>query len=625
MALRHLIVPLAFLSVARTFAQAPDTVGDVPDGSRSVPVHLIKLFDENDHVVKPDDSPLMPFSTKHTCGKCHSYEKIRLGWHFNAADSGVAPGRVGEPWILVDRQAAVQAPLSHRNWKGAYAPLAFGLSTLKFLATFGRHLPGGGVGEDENARGPEEYLRWQVSGNLEVNCQSCHNADQAQSPAEYGVQVLRQNFRWAPTASSGFATVQGSAGEMPDNYDLYSAVPPERSDRIPPTVHFNASRFNVAGKVLFSAVRKVPPSQCYFCHSSKVVDVPAAERWEKEEDVHIAAGMICVDCHRNGVEHRMVRGYAGEAEEAGKGSSVSLTCKGCHLGGGDDGAVPHGRRRAPVPLHVGIPPVHFDKLSCTTCHSGPWPSEKTVLVKTSRAHALGIPKASKDDDALPQIATPVFVRNSEGVYGPVNVFWPAFWAYRHDSNVDPVVPAVIRPLIADIVQKDTTRVPGRWPQLREEDIRAILSTLRAIDSTRGEPVYVSGGNVYSLWDAGTLLARSQEAAEPYAWPIAHDVRPKAQSLGVRGCDDCHATDAPMFFGKVRVASPFLMPRDSVASMTSFQQQTPVYPWILSMSFHFRPWLKAIIIISFAIVGLVVMLYGMRGLAHIIRVLAGEKQ
>jgi nitrate/TMAO reductase-like tetraheme cytochrome c subunit len=619
------MVPLVLLAVNPVFAQAPETVGDVPDGNRSVPVHLIKLYDENDHVIKLDDSPLMPFSTRNTCGKCHGYEKIRHGWHFNAADSGSVAGRVGEPWILVDRQAAVQAPLSYRGWQGTHTPQAFGLSTLQFMAAFGRHLPGGGTGENEDAQDPQEYLRWQVSGKLEANCQSCHNADPAQSPAEYGVQVMRQNFRWAATASSGFATVQGSAAEMPDNYDLYSAVPAERSDRVPPTVHFNASRFDVSGRVLFNVVRKIPPSQCYFCHSSKVANVTGAERWEKEEDVHIAAGMICVDCHRNGVDHNMARGYEGEAGATGKRSIASLTCKGCHLGAEVDGSPPVGKRRAPAPLHIGIPPVHFDKLSCTTCHSGSWPSENTFLVKTSRAHALGIPKASKDDDALPQIATPVFAKLPDGVYAPVNMIWPAFWAYRHEGDIDPVAPAIIRPLIAGIFQKDTTRIPGRWPQLREDDIYGILSALLSRDSTRGQPVYVSGGKVYSQSDAGKLLARSQRIAGPYSWPIAHDVRPKSQSLGVRGCDDCHATDAAMFFGKVRIASPFVAQPDSVASMTGFQQQMPVYPWVLSMSFLFRPGLKAVILVSFAVVGLVVLLYGMRGLAHIIRVLAGDKQ
>ena len=36
--------------------------------------------------------------------------------------------------------------------------------------------------------------------------------------------------------------------------------------------------------------------------------------------------------------------------------------------------------------------------------------------------------------------------------------------------------------------------------------------------------------------------------------MAHDVRPAEQSLGVRNCKDCHATDSPLFFGKTEVDS-----------------------------------------------------------------------
>jgi hypothetical protein len=206
----------------RVIAQTQENVGDVADGNRSVPVHLIKIYDEFDHVIKLDDRPLMPFSPRQTCRKCHDYEKIRHGWHFNAADS-VAPGRRGEPWILVDRQGATQIPLSYRSWPGTHAPSSVGLSTFGFIKTFGRHLPGGGVGEKESAQDLNDYMRWQVSGGLDINCQSCHNGDPGQSQAEYGVQVLRQNFRWAATAGSGFSTVQGSAGEMPDNFECSSS------------------------------------------------------------------------------------------------------------------------------------------------------------------------------------------------------------------------------------------------------------------------------------------------------------------------------------------------------------------------------------------------------------------
>ena len=55
-------------------ARAQQNIGDVPDGSRSVPVHLLKLYDESGHLIRLDDSPLMPFSPKETCRRCHDYE-----------------------------------------------------------------------------------------------------------------------------------------------------------------------------------------------------------------------------------------------------------------------------------------------------------------------------------------------------------------------------------------------------------------------------------------------------------------------------------------------------------------------------------------------------------------------
>ena len=604
-------------------AQIPENVGDTSDGNRSVPVHLIKIYDEFDHVIRLDDRPLMPFSPKQTCRKCHDYEKIRHGWHFNAADSGVRGGRRGEPWILVDPGAATQIPLSYRNWRGTYRPSEAGLSTLAFLKTFGRHLPGGSVGEKDGDL--NDYMRWQVSGALEVNCQSCHNADAGQSQAEYGVQVLRQNFRWAATASSGFAMVRGSAGEMPDNYDAYSAVPPEQSNVLPPTVTYNAARVDGAGRVLFEVPRRMAPTQCAFCHSSRVIDPMRPERWEGEEDVHTAAGMLCVDCHRNGIDHQMIRGYEGEANLRGQPGVASFTCRGCHLGSGEDGVPLEGRRGAPRPEHLGIPPVHFERLACTACHSGPWPGGTTYSVKTSRGHALGIPKTDKADDALPQIATPVFAKQDDGTYAPHDLFWPAFWGYQKMDAIALARPDRIRPLVTSILEGDTTRRVGRWPVLREAEILEILQQLREADTTLGDPLYVSGGTMYAIAAPGTLTRRGSALAAPYAWPIAHDVRPKAQSLGIRGCTDCHATDAPFQFGMVKIGSPYVVKADSLRRMTDYQDTSAVSAWLFAMSFLFRPGLKLLIILCFLLITSVVLIQAMRGLAYIIRRLASGEE
>ena len=625
MKMKRIILIFLFCAFARgeTLAQTREDVGDTPDGNRSVPVHLLKLYDEFDHVIRPDDRPLMPFSPKQTCRKCHDYEKIRHGWHFNAADSGARGGRRGEPWILVDPGAATQIPLSYRNWTGTYRPTDLGLSTLDFLKTSGRHLPGGGVGEKDGAL--KDYMRWQVSGTLEVNCQSCHNADAGQSQAEFGMQVLRQNFRWAAAASSGFATVRGSAGEMPDNYDTYTAVPPEASNLLPPTVSYNTSRMDAAGRVLFNVPRRMPPTQCAFCHSSRVIDPTRPERWEGEEDVHIASGMLCVDCHRNGIDHQMIRGYEGEAELRGQPHVASFTCRGCHLGSSDEPVPLEGRRGAPRPEHLGLPPVHFEKLACTACHSGPWPGGTTYTVKTSRGHALGIPKTDKADDALPQIATPVFAKQADGTFAPHDLLWPAFWGYGRKGYIAPLGPDRIRPLVTLILSRDTTRRIGRWPVLRESEILDVLQQLRERDTTAGDPLYVSGGMMYAIGPAGTLTRLKSDAAEPYGWPIAHDVRPKAQSLGIRGCTDCHATDAPFHFGMVKIASPYVVGSDSLSRMTDYQDVSVVSAWLFSKSFLFRPALKVLIILSFLLIASVVLIQALGGLAHIIRKLASEEE
>jgi hypothetical protein len=619
------LVILAAVCSFTIIAQTQQNVGDIPDGNKSNPVHLIKIYDEFDHLIKPDDTPLMPYSPRQTCRKCHDYEIIRHGWHFNAADSGVNPGRVGEPWIYVDPQSATQIPLSYRRWPGTYLPDAIGMSTFKYLTTFGRHLPGGGVGEKESAQDLNDYMRWQVSGTLDVNCQSCHNTDPAQSQAEYGVQVLRQNFRWAAGASSGFATVQGSAGEMPDNYDLYSAVPPEKSEAAPPSIVYNKSRFDVAGRVLFGVPRRMSVGQCLFCHSSKVIGPTRTDRWEGEEDVHLAAGMLCIDCHRAGLDHQMVRGYETEAQTTGRPAVASLTCKGCHLGSGEAGGLAEVRRRAPFPLHLGIPPVHFEKLACTACHSGTSPAEITSRVKTSRAHALGIPKADKADDALPFIATPVFAKQTDGTYAPHNVVWPAFWAFRKHEEFVPIIPTVVRPLITEVLGRDTTRIIGRWPVLRESEILAVLHNLQKVDSSGAIPIYVNGGKVFEIASDGKLASVDNEIAKPYMWPIAHDVRPKALSLGARGCDDCHSTSAPFYFGSVAVGSPFAAIPDSMTRMTVYEDKNIASAWLFSMSFLFRPGLKTLIIVCFFLIASVLLVYFLRGLAQIMRKLAEEEQ
>ncbi len=62
--------------------------------SRSQYVHWIDLYDATDTKIDPSDPHAPPYSPVFTCGRCHDYEAIAHGYHFNAmqklADCGAA-------------------------------------------------------------------------------------------------------------------------------------------------------------------------------------------------------------------------------------------------------------------------------------------------------------------------------------------------------------------------------------------------------------------------------------------------------------------------------------------------------------------------------------------------------
>lgn len=597
----------------------PAFLGDARDGNRSVPVHLIPLYDEFGSRIFPSLRPLLPFSTRQTCGKCHDYAKIGGGWHFSARDSSTGPGRPGEPWVLADPVTATQVPISLRPWQGTYPPGRFGLSALQFVERFGSHLPGGGIGEVETASLPENFLRWQVTGKLEINCLSCHDAEPAHDQAKYAIQISRQNFRWAAAASSGFARVSGSARDMPDNWDVYSAVPAAFSDKRPPQIAYAARRFNSRGEVFFDIVRRIPAERCYFCHSTKVV---GRELWQQDEDVHLHAGMTCVDCHRNGLDHMMVRGYEGEAELRGIPELVDFTCAGCHLTVAASGG---GRFAAPRPQHRGLPPVHFKKLTCTACHAGPLPQARTARVQTSRSHKLGTYGVVRGDSVMPHIVAPVFARQADGKIAPHKMLWPAYWAELAGGKIQPLPPERVRPFAFEAFLRDSTRAPGNWARWQQKDVAEVLRALSAQDSVPLTYAYITGGRLYQLLTDSTLQSRSVPEAEPYLWPLAHDVRPAAQSLGAKGCGDCHALDAPFHFARVEIPSPLDGDVGKLPEMTYFMQRSNVYEILFSLSFLFRPALQVLIAFAALLLGGILLTFAARAFGELVESFGGGQK
>ena len=425
-------VALAAALTVGAAEKAEKKVAHIP-GSQFTYVHTLALKDAEGGDVSLEEPPVLPFSYNATCSKCHEYDIVSRGWHFNAPDPDVPPGRPGQPWFWADQVTGTQIPVSYRQWPNTWRPDELGVTPWQFIQMFGHHLPGGGPGEMTKVEDPK--ARWLVSGTMEVNCASCHSGDPAYDQVESFLQIARQNFRWAATAASPLAIVKGAAAAMPAFYDPVMPPEDEKIAAKAPAVTYDAGRFDPLGRVTFDLPNQPPDARCYFCHSITQTSTDryeAPEVWKTDVDVHMDAGLTCTDCHRHGLNHQVTRNYPGETLAEGQPNLATLTCRGCHLGAESAKAGPHthgSRLGAPVPTHVGLPTIHLEKLACTTCHSGPYPGERTTRVQTSRAHSLEFQGAHRGRHALPYIVEPVFAhRDYDGTIGPQRMVWPAFWA-----------------------------------------------------------------------------------------------------------------------------------------------------------------------------------------------------
>lgn len=466
------------------------------DGSRTVPVHRLAIFDEDGQRIVPVGTTCAPLSQRQTCGSCHDYQTIAAGWHFNAASTDKADksGRPGEPWVLMDPITGTQLPLSYRGQAGTWKPDQVGMDAWQFTKQFARSLPGGGVSEPADLFVPG--ARWNLSGPLEANCLACHNRSPAQDSSEWARQVGRENFRWAPTAAAGLGDVAGMASRLRESWSPERRVNPDDNVyAVPPSVKYQPSHFDNKQRVLFD-VGRPKDSNCLACHSATHGE---ATRTSIDGDVHSRAGLSCVDCHRNGMDHRIVRGYEGEAKDRDTASATSTSCRGCHMG--TDGSTA-GRFGAQRPAHKGLPAVHLEKMSCTACHSG---GAKAMgsgpeLVRTSRAHRIGIHGRAIWDTELPAIVEPVFAPGHDGKITPHRAMWPAFWARVQGDTVTPMLPEAVQSAAGAALN----------PAQR---IATVLKAFASDPEAPGKPVLVSAGKVFGLAADGSLVSAPAPAAQ----------------------------------------------------------------------------------------------------------------
>lgn len=626
-ALAALAVTIGILAFA-TAGESPRT------DSRNPYVHRLTLYDEDGKAIDPKDSAAQPYSPRATCGKCHDYEKISAGYHFNAPDRSVDPGPRGEPWIFTDARTRTQLPLSARDWAGARSLNDLALTPWTFVQSFGRHMPGGGLGDKFADTPADPNARWNISGKLDIDCLICHSADNRHDPAERAAQLSSENYKWAPVAAAGLAIVQGQARNLaavdpnaiPDPDPEKANAPAARPSL---KIVYDKTRFDLNDRVTFNVTRRPAADRCYFCHSARQVGNNAPMRWQTDKDVHLAAGLTCTDCHRNGIDHNITRGRESAAQDSGAvvapsattqtPNDIAMSCRGCHLGTDQSQA---GRLGAPRPRHAGLPAVHFDKLTCTACHSGPMPQDSAGTVQTSMAHGLGLSSQDRRDDATPYIAQPVMVKGPDGKIAPTRMMWPSFWAYRKknmipDNRITPLSPQAVAKLAAAALPEAKDSAP-----LSHEQIIKVLKAL-AVDKEAGDPLYVHGGNITTLNGYGyeENAPYNNPLALPYSWAIGHDVRPAQQALGANNnCRQCHNQTSPFMFGKVATE----LGRAPSLPMTYFEEQDPALAANFAMSFMFRPYLKITGFVSSAIVAAILALYGLGGLRVLLRRFAGRQ-
>jgi hypothetical protein len=559
-------------------------------------VHWIDLYDENNAKISPTENP-RPYSPEKTCGRCHDYKTISHGWHFNASltEAKSDSGRPGTPLIWNDPRSGTHLPLSYRGWKGTHKPQDLGLSKWQVAAKLGGFLPGmasDGKVEPQTAD-VKTVDRTHITGSLPIDCLLCHNRPgSGYSPFVWTEQIEDQNFQYAPTAALGLGVVTGNLRRIKDDVDLNS----DEAKELLPKLVYESSKFRSDGKVFIDLIRKPASESCYYCHTNVSSDSVQGSRWLHDDDIHIRAGLQCADCHRNGLDHQTVRGFVGEQHTAGI-IAGSLSCQGCHLGPDASTFVSSsGRLGAPRPEHKGMPPLHFEKLSCTACHSGPTLEMEIGRQINAQAHELGSHVKRTGDEHPAIFSNVILPNNSESQYTPHRMMWPSFWGVIKEGKVQPLNPeqayelikkpmkirkdfvdelsevklslsqrkqilgddkaARLKPEELDEKQRELivkAESAERKKQVDERMSAALQEIETAFPGTQA--VFVSAGSGVAKGSDGKLQTITAEAlgdnAKPYAWPSAHMVRPAQQSLGVNGCNECHGKDAAFFYAQLK--------------------------------------------------------------------------
>jgi hypothetical protein len=563
------------------------------------------LLDEDGNIINPVTgmNADKPYSPRQTCGKCHDYEKITQGYHFQQGKDEKASGTYAEriQWASTPGNYGGNwcspAPLyAYLSLKENSSATEMDMTSFTFITNgCGTCHPGGGsmefdragkrydkfmeeagftAGGTNNFDGDYFKANWNRSGVAEADCNLCHLPEYDYKGRN--AHLLKWNFKWMATAGSGFAKVEGSV-----------------KDSIEIKLTYDLSKFTADGKVGMHLVREPRNETCLNCHSKP--------QWKKRgasfiefTDVHIAKGVKCVDCHVSGSMATDERIHGKEVHQFGKGDDPSgnvrndldntmRTCKECHT---------TGYLNAPIAKHAWLPPLHLEKIACQSCHI-PQRKVKSALVQVSDVFNPGTkisppPKytwtfydqnlnywnhygelaqfTAKDqptDPFLPQYAL------YKGQIFPVNAVhsaWPAIYTPEKPGLHQPRMKDIydmwmahkadnsVYPELASISDDNEDLIPElNRPEEIDGFISAITTCLKnkGYDLSGRKVVWVNNDRMYFSSTEFKTLPKEDWEASPYAsvYKYSHDVFPAKAGLGANGCTDCHSFKSSFMFAQ----------------------------------------------------------------------------
>lgn len=568
------------------------------------------LRDEDGNVINPltGQNADRPYSPKMTCGACHDYDKITQGYHFTQGRGepptaeqvarylwASTPGNFGGNWCS-------PAPLyRYLSPKKNDSPATMDMTAFTFFTSSCAEChPGGGSAEydregkrydrwmadpasgftpgaDNRFDGDYYKARWTETGVLEADCLLCHLPEYDYEARKK--QIAAWNLRWAATAGAKLATVTGSV---------------QKSE--PVVVTYNKALFNPDGTIQPHIVREPRNEACLSCHAQPGWKKRGAN-FSPRTDVHLRAGLKCVDCHPAGSSATDPRIAGKELHEIGKGDdpgglvrndldNTCVSCTDCH---------DTGRLGAPIARHNWLPPLHLEKIACQTCHI---PQRLVMPIEVQASDVFnpaphieppgkrlwsfygpdlkfrnhyGYLHVMGYDDKPTEVFRPKLVRYKGKIY-PVNQVHSAWPGIEIEGQT-----ALMQPRMSDILGmwQAHRADPAKYPQLakitddngdgvievnRPEEIDALIAAVTQRLTDVNYPmegkrvVWVMDDRVYRSGTEYRVVEKQPWEASPYAnvHKYSHDILPAGSALGAGGCTDCHRPASQFFFAPALV-------------------------------------------------------------------------